>query len=160
MGTSSSAAEFAGKINRFAGEVSKLPRDTAYSNARIGKATLGAAVQTMAPGGRLSGVGRRGARVGVGYNVYGDGVVQVSARGPVWLVENPTSAHDVAPKKRRGKGALYGPGYDHPYRGTVHVSGTRGKHAWEHARDQVLPPLLKANISRQMHQTALKAFGG
>lgn len=159
MGTSTSGAEFAGKIHRFAGEVAKLPRDTAYTNAKVAKATLQGAVAAMAPGGRLSGVGRRGARVGVGYTVYGDGVVKVTARGPVWLVDQPTSAHDVAPKKRRGdKAALYAPGYDHPFGGTVHVGGTRGKHAWERTRDQALPPLIKANISRQMHQTALKAF--
>lgn len=159
MGTSTSAAEFAGKINRFAGEVAKLPRDTAYSNAKLGKATMQSAVQAMAPGGRLRGVGRKGARVGAGYNVYGDGNVQISARGPVWLVDNATGGHEIAPKKRRKKGALKGAGYDHPYSGEVRHPGTAGKHAWAHARDQVLPPVLKANISRQMRQTALKAFG-
>jgi hypothetical protein len=159
MGTSSSAAEFSAKIHKFAGEVAKIPRDTAYSNAKLGKATMTAAVQSMAPGGRLRGVGKKGARVGAGYNVYGDGIVQISVRGPVWLVNDPTSAHDIAPKKRRGKGALYAPGYDHPYRGAVHVSGTSGKHRWDAARDGLLPPLLEKNIGRQMHQTALKAFG-
>jgi hypothetical protein len=159
MGTSTSGAEFAGKIHRFAGGIAQLPRDTAYSNAKIGKAAMVAAVQAMAASGRLRGVGRKGARVAAGYNVYGDGNVQISARGPVWLVENSTSSHTIAPKKRRKGGAIYAPGYDHPYRGEVQHPGTTGKQAWGRARDQVLPPLLKQNISQQMHRTVLKAFG-
>lgn len=158
MGTSTSGAEFAGKINKFAAELGKLPRDTAYSNAKIGKATMTAAVQAMAPGGRLRGVGRKGARVGAGYNVYGDGNVQISVRGPVWLVESSNSSHTIAPKKRRKKGALYGSGYDHPFSGPVSHPGTGGKHAWERARDGALPPVLKANIQNQMRKTAAAVF--
>jgi hypothetical protein len=159
VGTSTSAAQFSGKIHRFAAEVAKIPRDTAYSNARIGKATMEGAVAAMAAGGRLSGVGKRGARVAAGYTVYGDNNVKISARGPVWLVDQSNTAHTIAPKKKRGRqGALYGKGYEHPYGGTVSHPGTAGKHQWARARDDVLPPLLRANISRQMHTTALAAF--
>ena len=158
MGTSTSGAEFSGKIARFAVEISKLPRTASYENAKLGKAVMENAVQAMAPGGRLAGVGRRGAKIGARYTVYADGNCQISMRGPVWLVEENTSAHTIAPKRTRSSKALKGANFDHPYKGSVQHPGTSGKHVWVRTRDQVLPPLLRTNITRAMHTAASRAF--
>ena len=59
---------------------------------------------------RLSGVGRRGARVGARYDVKGtvNPTAIIGATGPMQLLEHPTSPHDIVPRRRkRGKkGAL------------------------------------------------------
>jgi hypothetical protein len=57
---------------------------------------------------RLSGVGRRGARVGARYNVKGtvNPTALITAVGPLHLIERDTRPHDVAPRKRGGRKAL------------------------------------------------------
>lgn len=52
---------------------------------------------------RLSGVGVRGAKVGVGFDVKGDvkPTAIVYARGPLHLIERPTKPHVIVPKRRR-----------------------------------------------------------
>lgn len=54
---------------------------------------------------RLSGVGVKGARVGVRYDIKGtdNPTALVRATGPLHLVENPVKAHEIKPKRRRGK---------------------------------------------------------
>lgn len=81
---------------------------------------------------KLSGVGRRGARVGAGYNVKGrvNPTALITARGPLHLVERDTGAHSIEPRRRRARGnrkrraalkfgATYAMSADHP--------GTRGQ---------------------------------
>ena len=59
---------------------------------------------------RLSGVGRRGARVGARYDVKGtvNPTAIIMATGPLHFVEHPTESHDIAPRRRKKgkKGAL------------------------------------------------------
>lgn len=51
---------------------------------------------------RMSGVGAKGAKVGVGYDIKGtdNPTALVKARGPVHLMENPVKPHAITPKKR------------------------------------------------------------
>lgn len=78
----------------------------------------------------LRGVGRKGARVGVRYDVKGVGNPTALVRwfGPAHLVNNPTKAHTIAPRgrtRRRGNAmALNTP--DGP-RAKANHPGTRGK---------------------------------
>lgn len=60
---------------------------------------------------RLSGVGRRGARVGAKYDVKGstNPTAIIRATGPMQLIEHPTRPHGITRRKRRrkaGRGAL------------------------------------------------------
>lgn len=59
--------------------------------------------------GRLSGVGRRGARVGARYQLLSKAqtpTAVVRATGPAHLLEHPTRPHDITPRRRRrGQGS-------------------------------------------------------
>jgi hypothetical protein len=57
---------------------------------------------------RLSGVGKKGARVGAKYDVKGqvNPTALIKATGPMQLLEHPTRPHEITPRKRRKKGAL------------------------------------------------------
>lgn len=62
----------------------------------------------LATGGdsRLSGVGKKGARIGARYvmlRAAANPTAAVRATGPAHLVEHPTEAHSIAPKRRRGE---------------------------------------------------------
>lgn len=93
---------------------------------------------------RLSGVGAKGAKVSVRYDVLPRGqAAVVYARGPFHFVERDTKPHEIRPKRRgrRGKRALvtpYGP------RARVQHPGTKGRHPFEHGVDIARPAV--ANI--------------
>lgn len=80
---------------------------------------------------RLSGVGKRGTRVGAKYTVLSAGDALIQATGPLHLVERATRAHDIAPKRRRSRrnsrrpAALYLGGTTHYAR--VSVRGTSAR---------------------------------
>lgn len=91
---------------------------------------------------RLSGVGRRGAKVGAGYNVRGrvNPTALISARGPLHLIERDTGAHSIEPRRKRARGnrkrraalkfgATYATAVDHP--------GTRGQRPFGKGVDRV-----------------------
>jgi hypothetical protein len=87
------------------------------------------ATTTPASGGdlRLSGVGRKGAKVGVRYNVAGvgaDAKSLVFATGPFHLLERDTKAGPRPHKRRRGRGKKRFIG---PIQSGFHP-GTQGKH--------------------------------
>lgn len=97
-------------------------------------------IEAVAPGRRMRGVGRRGAKVGAGYKIYGHTAV-VQARGPLHLLERSTKPHEITPKKRNKKQALstpYGP------RRRVKHPGTRGKHPWRKGVTKAAPLVPKA----------------
>jgi len=81
----------------------------------------------VATGGdmRLSGVGRRGARVGAKYDVKGDvnPTALIVATGPMQLLEHDTAPHEIRPR-RRGMKVLKLP---NGYVPKVRHPGTRGK---------------------------------
>jgi hypothetical protein len=98
---------------------------------------------------KLSGVGKRGARIGVRYNVdrFGDAFEAKSlvfATGPFHLIERPTEAHRI-PKAEVGRGRrrrantalIVVPGAQQSgrrgprgVRRFAHVKGTKGKYPW------------------------------
>jgi hypothetical protein len=156
VGTSTTAAEFNGKIGRWVDNVKKLPATQERRNARTAETALRAAVASMSGGDmRLSraggGVGR-GASVGVSTTTVGGGKVVVSAKGPVALVENPTMPHEIGSDGDRlkiGTGWATGP---------VRHPGTRGKREWRRTREDVLPPLILADTHKSMGDTARAVF--
>jgi hypothetical protein len=79
---------------------------------------------------RLSGVGRRGARVGAKYDVSGgtNPTAVIRATGPLHLIDRDTDPHTIAPRKRRGAKALRLA--NGSFAASVRHPGTRGKHVW------------------------------
>jgi hypothetical protein len=129
VGSSRSPAELAGKLGRLGDELREVPK------AATGAAALHVKknVQALAPA-RLSGVGKRGVKIGVKYTIVGVGdsvKARVHAFGPFQLIERDTRAHVVprAGKKRRKRlRVAVVPGYG-PRTGIRHP-GTKGKHQW------------------------------
>lgn len=95
---------------------------------------------------RLSGVGRRGAKVGVGYDMKGSAnpTALVRARGPLHLIESNTAAHPIRPRKR-GKRVLanQASGFG-PVASVANHPGTTGKHPFAKGVDRGLPAGIKA----------------
>lgn len=79
----------------------------------------------------MSGVGRRGARVGAGYDIKGtvNPTAFIKAKGPLHLLERDTSPH-VIPRKRRYGRKRYAAFGGNVYSWVQHP-GTRGKHPFE-----------------------------
>lgn len=176
MGTSTTTAQFVGKIRHAGANLAKVPVEGAKSNARIAEAALGAAVTAMSGDGVLSRVGRNGARVGVRTRLIGPGRVAVVPKGPVWLVENPTSAHVIGAGRSslsagRGGTKIAGLGGRHYNLGgnrtPMHVGGDQwrlgpfihpgkgGKRQWAATRDGPL----SAAVGRSTTVAALRAVG-
>lgn len=105
--------------------------------------------------GRLSGVGKKGAKVGASYKMYvkGEPYAVVRAKGPLHLIERDTSPHTIYPKgrtfeyatkgkragnvRRRGKGKALKIGEN--FRAYAEHPGTRGQHPFERGRDSAEP---------------------
>jgi hypothetical protein len=125
MGVSRSPDQAARKLRTLTVAISDLPRAQVEDAALILKRNILA----LAPA-RLSGVGRKGARVGVRYNVgsYPDGAkALVFATGPFHLIERDTKAHRIPRERRRGRrryAVVPGVGP----RARVQHPGTKGKH--------------------------------
>lgn len=126
-----SVTTFVRKTTRFAGDLDRLERRMAEISALTVKRSVLAQMQFAGvQGGKLRGVGKRGAKVGVRYDLKANSAY-VRATGPLHLLERNTKAHRI-PRQRKTtrakKRLLVIPGVgvrafaDHP--------GTRGKHPW------------------------------
>lgn len=137
MGSSRSGRELGRKLDRVAEDLEDLPLAAVKDGSQIVKAS----VLRYAPA-RLSGVGRRGARLNARYNVGnygGEAKSRVFAVGPWQLVENDTRAHQV-PKQRGGRArrryaVIPGVGV----RAYAKHPGTRGKRPWARGVEAALP---------------------
>lgn len=100
MGTSHSARELAGKIERYAGSLDGASKQATLAAARAVKDSVMVRLG-QATGGdfKLSGMGGKG-RMGVRYDkTSGSNSVMVRATGPVHLVERDVRPHWIAPKE-------------------------------------------------------------
>lgn len=105
---------------------------------------------------RLSGVGRKGAKLNVGFDLKGSTAL-VRARGPLHLIESDNKAHVIVPRRRRGRRALAGNGFG-PV-ASVNHPGTSGKHPWAKGLATGIPAAEKA--ARTVGQVGVgKAFLG
>ena len=150
MGTSTTAAEFSGKIRRWADNVAKLPVECEKRNQQTAKSVMGEAVASETGGD--SALTRRGS-ITVVTQTVGEGMTKVSARGPLALVENPTVPHEIGADGQRlnipGIGWRIGP-VSHP--------GTRGKHQWRDAKDNKIKPPILADTQKAMTATGEGVF--
>lgn len=137
MGTSRSPGELSGKLTRLAAEYQDLP----YSTVQEASLTTKKIIKGIAPA-RLRGVGKRGAKLDVAYNIIGKGEESASlifARGPWQLIERDTSPHRI-PKERGARARkryVVIPGYG--VRASANHPGTHGKHPWAKGVDVAKP---------------------
>lgn len=152
MGTSRSPAELSRKLSQLAVEMQDLPLAMVKEASQATKA----AVKGRAPA-RLSGRGKRGAKLDVRYNVGnygGEAKSLVFATGPFHLIERDTKPHRIPALKgqktrqnravRATKGRTFGPAFGgvktggkpivfgDKVRNQVWHPGTKGQHPWEH----------------------------
>lgn len=151
-GKTLSLGEFALKLATFTEE---LP-------TAMGKATGEAALHvtssvrdvTRADSGgdmRLSGVGRRGARVGARYDVKGtrNPVALVRATGPMHLLERGARPHEIRGRRGRLMRTPYGP------RRSVQHPGAPAKHTWSRGVDAsvpAVPRIYQAALRKQLQR--------
>lgn len=93
--------------------------------------------------GKLRGVGKKGARIGVRYDIANNKAL-VRATGPFHLLERDTKAHRI-PKvrgSRARKRVVVIPGVG--VRAFANVKGTKGKHPWEKGVAAAIPIQEKA----------------
>lgn len=135
MGVSRSPGQLAQKLRYAATAMQKTETAGLNKAALFTKTVINKEIERVAPGRRMRGVGRRGARVGAGYTVRGH-TATISARGPLHLLERGTKPHEITPKKRGKKKAVVTP-YG-PRRRIVHP-GTRGKHPWRKGVEKARP---------------------
>lgn len=132
----STFAEAAAALRKAAVE---LPRDmkagVVEATAFLGSAVTVSQARAGAGSGRLRGVGPSGAAIGVRATVRG-GTGLVRAIGPAHLLDHPTRAHVVAPRR---KAAMVIPGLDHPVSGPIVRPATKGKPYFEEAVEAAGP---------------------
>jgi len=137
MGTSRSPAELASKLIRAGEAVPAAARAGVSQAAFLVKKSVQAELQAAGVnGGRLRGVGKKGAKVGVSYTVAGTEhpTALIRATGPMHLIESDTKAHEIKAKKAHAINiGGVGP------RASAHHPGTRGKHPWAKGVDHAIP---------------------
>lgn len=157
MGTSSSAAHLAAKLASAGANVEAATRAGLNAGGMTVKTTAVAYLAAAGVGsGRLSGVGKRGGRIGVRYKIAqtGDGaVVDVGMTGPAQLIERDTKAHPIGPRK--SKTLKLATGDFRPF--VAHHPGTRGKHPWEKSL-RVSLPLVPKIMQEHVSLGLVRAF--
>lgn len=127
-----SPLEFSRKMSQAAVNVRGAETEILTKTAAVIKQSATLSLRTVVPTGRLSGVGKRGAAVGVRYKVHPETkTARVFMTGPAQLIERDTKAHRIPRENRRRnkKRPIVIPGVG-PRRSANHP-GTRGQHPWE-----------------------------
>jgi len=143
--------DFAGQCAVFAVELTKAQKAAAAKAAQGLTDRVNANTRSVAASGVLSGVGKRGAKVGAKTEPLRIGSAIVKATGPYQLIERDTSAHREPRAARRRGRALLIPGIG--YRQSVHHPGTKGKHPFEKAVNQYgpqVPRVFQAEVRSAM----------
>jgi hypothetical protein len=129
-------------------------REIALAGAKAAKPIHLGVMRSDAGGDlRLSHVGRRGAAIGVRYDVRGD-TAEVKATGPVPLLANPIRPHRI-PKAGRRRKVIVIPGVG--VRASANHPGTRGKDTWDKGREKAAPHVRTA-VGRKSDEVVRKAF--
>lgn len=159
--TKASVAQVSHRLNRTATAVEQANVRAVSRAALIAKREIESERdKAVGSDGRMSHVGRSGAKLGVRYDVRGvkNPVAVVKATGPWPLIERPIGAHSILPRRakgsrrRGGKRALTIAGADGP-RASARHPGTRGKQPWRKGVDSATP-----KVRAELQQTVVKAF--
>lgn len=151
--------QWAVQANGFTGHLQQAQRRAVGASALHVKKTVGATIAgAVGADMRMSGIGKKGAKVGVRYDVLGftNPTARVYATGPLHLVERGTKPHRI-PKQRGARArkrflAIPGVGVrmwaNHP--------GTTGKHPWQRGVAVAVPrvpAIFQAEVHRALKET-------
>ena len=146
MSGADSPIQAARKFQQLAKGLAGLEKTTLIEGGLIVKKAVQAELVAAGAGsGRLRGVGKKGAKIGVRVDPLGKAVL-VRATGPFHLLESNTKAHRI-PNERKGRGrrlvSIPGVGvFD-----SVNHPGTKGKHPWVKGVASAVPLVSKAGGS-------------
>lgn len=141
-------ADLAKRVGKLSTAVKKGERDTLVKGGMAGKDEHVKVIRRDSGDMRLSGVGRRGARVNARFNLNPDSV-EFKATGPLHFLANPMSPHKIGPKKRSRAKAIAIPGVG-PRASAMHP-GTSGKDTWNRATPDARRAVAEAFHDRQVN---------
>lgn len=144
------------KVNAAAASIARGRKEAVAEAALVMKRSVEQQRDRATGDGRLSGVGRSGAKLGVRFDLKGsmNPTALLRALGPWQLIERKTSAHKIRPRKRRGKRAIAFGGIA---RAWAQHPGTRGKEPWAKGIDAGIKPALRV-LRSAMVQAVTKGF--
>lgn len=130
---SKAGSDFAWRVGRIATAVDRGRKDTLRQAGMVGKKEHVNLLRRDSGGDlKLSGVGKRGARIGARFDLDGDTAVAVKATGPVHFLANPMSPHRIPRQRVRGRRRVVViPGVG--VRAYANHPGTKGKDSWNRA---------------------------
>lgn len=154
MGKSPNAAGLAAKCAAAAKAIEKARKEAAKAAALSLRSDIERSRNAAVGGdGRMSRVGRSGAKLGVTVRTVGDGDQRLKATGPWPLIEGDTPPHKIAVRKKRGIafGGIVRASAQHP--------GTKGKQPWRKGVQAGKPEAVRI-LRRQTTDAAFGAFKG
>lgn len=155
MGTSKDVAALSAKCAAAAKAIEKARKEAVKKAAQSLRADVEQSRNKAVGGdGRMSGVGKKGAKLGVQLKAVGPVDQRLKASGPWPLIENNTPAHAIKPKKR--KAIVIGGGI---VRANAKHPGTKGKQPWRKGIDAGRPEAVKI-LRKQTTDAAFGVFKG
>lgn len=151
------SADGVAKRMRAVGEAAQKAQRISLTRAAFAmKAVHTSGLMGDAPGGRLRGVGKKGAKLSVRYKLRGgssDPSAIVEAVGPWQILNNPAKAHLI--QGRKGKVLHFG----NVFRASVKHPGHRGKRTWQKAQPEAVKAG-QAELNKTMTRAVQQAFKG
>lgn len=167
MGTSTSVAQFTGKLDKLATEMANVQAPleaTAFRGKQIFLAAAASAgVLGAKPAGKRKLIGARYDTKNRKSNTLGEGQVVITYTGPAHLVNNPTRAHVILPRRRPGvrtrrKQAARALTINGDLRARANHPGTRGKHFYEKAKAICEKELPNVYARKQLTEPLRRTF--
>lgn len=145
---SAAGGDIARRLDRMASALERADRDTVAAALDRDRQVHESVMLRDTHDMRMSGVGRRGARVAVRVRVTGDGVGTVEAVGPVHLLERPTKPHMIPRQstRRRRRRVVVIPGVGP--RAWARHPGTPGMRTWSRGQREA-QPVIAAEMRRR-----------
>ena len=167
MGTSTSSAEFAGKISAAGRNLGQgVERGVKQASLQSKRLLVNKAIRPMSGGDqRLSGTRSKG-KITVGYKIRGRGERTSSTfkvKGPIMLVEADVPAHVITPRRKYARGGRRGGRrsalkFGGEYATRARHPGTKGKGLYKKVRDRDVPKLASRIIFENTANQVLDTF--
>lgn len=150
--------EWAQQADGFAGRLQKMQKTALTKASMEAKTILTSSIrQAVGPDMRMSGVGRRGAKVGVQWDIKGhtNPTSLVRATGPLHFVERSSRPHRIPKLRARGRkryAVIPGVGV----RASANHPGTKAKRPWARAVPLVakaVPRVYAAELSAEIRKS-------
>lgn len=154
MGTSTSAAHLAGKMNKIATGIPKATKTGVAASSLAGKNTI---IRVAASRGVYTSSRIAGGKWSVRYDLKGTRRVTslLRIRGPFQLVEGPTAAHTIPRARTRSKKRKQALAFNGVVRKTVQHPGTSGKYIFRDSKkiiEKQTLPIIRTQIVLEMSQ--------